>query len=161
MNTPSAILQPAPPLRGAQPRARGAAAVQLVIPGRPQARLHNGDGRSNAAGRAYLDAVRTAAKRLQVDGQPLHQVEQLRVDVHLHYTSDHHAPPSKWPHESIPNADTAASLVLKALTGSLYAHASQANPLTITRTILKPHTAIATWGSAAARGCTVITWTAE
>src|SRR5690606_10026758 len=117
----NAILHTAPPLRGAQPRAKGAAAVQrqLSIPGRPQARLHNGAGRRNVAAHEYLATLTNAAKALQVDGAPRHPTDQLHVDVHLHYPSDHDAPASRWPHDSIPKADTAASLVLRALTGNL------------------------------------------
>src|SRR5690606_37431065 len=95
------------------------AAVRIVIPGRPQSRERNGDGRDNRPAAAYLDAVRTAAREhgLGSRGHPLVPHGHVHGDPLLVYTSDEDLPPTAWPNQSIPTADTAASLILKALTG--------------------------------------------
>src|SRR5690606_20609545 len=82
--------------------------------------------------------VRAAAKHLGLGhrGHPLVPHGHVHVDLLLVYTSDEDLPPTAWPHESIPNADTAASLILKALTGLAWTHATQANPLVTTRRVI-------------------------
>src|SRR5690606_17986908 len=146
--TSSATINPAPPLRGARSPAKEAA-VRIVIPGRPQSRERNGDGRDNRPAAAYVDAVRTAAKQLGLGhrGHPLVPHGHVHVDVTLVYTSDQTLPPTAWPNQSIPNADTAASLILKALTGLAWTHATQANPLVTTRRVITPAESRALYGS--------------
>lgn len=138
----SATLTTAPPLRGAtNAHAKEVAAVRLTIPGRPQARDRNSGGEPLAAARAYLERVRAAAQAagLPRNGHPHIPHGHTRVNLTLIYTSNRNdLPPTAWPAESIPNADTAATLVLKALTGLAWTHATQANPLVITRRLLTP-----------------------
>lgn len=132
---------------------------QLIIPGRPQARIRNGSGRLLDVAIDYVRAVRHAARPLtQPDGTPANPTTAIPLNIELTYTSEHDIPPSQWHHESIPNADTAATLILQALTGSLYTHASQANPLIVTRRLITPLEATTRWGRNAERGCTIITW---
>ena len=131
--------------------------MQLVIPGRPQSRERNGDGRDNRTAAAYLDAVRTAAKQLGLGhrGHPLVPHGHVHVDLLLVYTSDQDLPPTSWPAQSIPNADTAAHLILKALTGLAWTHATQVNPLVVTRRVVTRAECRQLYGSI--DGATVIT----
>src|SRR5690606_41029778 len=101
--------------------------------------------------------VRAAAKHLGLGhrGHPLVPHGHVHVDVTLVYTSDEDLPPTAWPHESIPNADTAASLILKALTGLAWTHATQANPLVTTRRVITPAECRQLYGSL--HGATSIT----
>lgn len=137
-----ATLTTAPPLRGAtNAHAKEVAAVRLTIPGRPQARDRNSNGEPLAAAHAYLERVRATARELGLGrrGHPHVPHGHTRVNLTLIYTSNRNdLPPTAWPAESIPNADTAATLVLKALTGLAWTHATQANPLVITRRLLTP-----------------------
>ncbi len=131
--------------------------MQLVIPGRPQSRERNGDGRDNRTAAAYVDAVRQAAREhgLGRRGHPLVPHGHVHVDLLLVYTSDQDLPPTSWPAQSIPNADTAAHLILKALTGLAWTHATQVNPLVTTRRVITPAESRSLYGSV--HGATVIT----
>ncbi|HEX7040103.1 MAG TPA: hypothetical protein VF202_08335 [Trueperaceae bacterium] len=131
--------------------------MRIVIPGRPQSRERNGDGRDNVPAAAYVDAVRTEARRLGLGrrGHPLVPHGHVHVDLLLVYTSDENLPPTSWPAQSIPNADTAAHLILKALTGLAWTHATQANPLVTTRRVITRAECRQLYGSV--EGATVIT----
>lgn len=115
--------------------------MQLLIPGRPQSKPRNSQGTDLAAAHAYTATVRAAATTagLGRNGHPHTPNGHLRVDITLIYTSDHDVPPTAWPTHSIPNADTAPTLVLKALTGLAWTHATQANPLIVTRRVITRH----------------------
>lgn len=130
--------------------------MRIVIPGRPQSRERNGDGRDNVAAAAYVDAVRTAARHAGLGhrGHPHVPHGHVHVDLLLVYTSDKDLPPTSWPAQSIPNADTAATLVLKALTGLAWTHATQANPLVTTRRVITRSECRQLYGSI--EGATVI-----
>lgn len=133
----------------------------ITVPGRPQSRTRNANGDLLQAGRDFLHTLRAAAAQHRgPTGAPLHPTGSLKLDIRLYYTNDHPLAPHRWHADNIPNADVAASLVLPALTGSIYSHASQANPLVVTRHVITPDEAIERWGEASARGCTVITWQA-
>lgn len=152
MTEHSAILTPAPPHRGRTTVTTGAAVRRIVIPGRPQAKDRTSDGRLIDAAKTYMDNVRVAA------GAALERPYDglIRVDLHFLYTSPRHLQHTDWPHSSIPNADTAAALALRALVGVLVHHKSQINPLTITRTVLAPTECQAHHGDP--HGATIITW---
>lgn len=131
--------------------------MQLVIPGRPQAKLVEGrSGTYRVPGGEYVDAIRQAARAagLGRNGHPRNPHGHVHVDLLLIYTSDENLPPTSWPDQSIPNADTAATLVLKALTGIVWTHATQANPLHTTRRVMTRAECRATYGSI--EGATVI-----
>lgn len=132
--------------------------MQLIIPGRPQAKLVEGrTGTYRVPGGEYVDAVRQAALKagLGRNGHPRTPHGHVHVDILLTYTSDENLPPTSWPDQSIPNADTAASLVLKALTGLAWTHATQANPLVVTRRVITRSECRQLYGSI--EGATIIT----
>lgn len=126
--------------------------MRITIPGRPQAKDRTADGRLLDAAKTFMDNVRTGAGALVSQPLPGH----VRVDLHFIYTSDTHLKITQWPTSSIPNADTAAALALRALTGILVNHKSQINPLTITRSVLEPNECRALHGDP--HGATIITW---
>lgn len=147
-----ATIQTAPPHRGARKTPRGPA-VRILVPGRPQAKDRDHQGNRLQAAKDYMDAVRDAAT-------PHIQrtlATEIRMDLHFIYTSHNPLTISAWPKSNIPNADTAATLTLRALTGLLVHHKSQFNPLTITRTVMTPAECQALHG--ATSGATLITWT--
>lgn len=127
----------------------------LTIPGRPQSKDRGADGRLLDAAKTYVDTVRRYAReRAQ---QPTDQA--LALDIEFIYTSDRDLQTLDWPNASIPNPDTAHQLALRALVGTVVQHRTQFNPITVTRTVLKPEEAAERYGSP--DGATIITWTAE
>lgn len=157
---PTAILKiNAPPLRG-QSAKGGPVQNTLVIPGRPQSQLRNRRGELLTAGHNYLEAIKAYAAQLNNRHEPLYSTEALRLDIHLYYATlaGANLPVDTWHRKSIPNGDTAASLVLSGLTGHLYAHATQANPLIIHRHAVTPDECLNRFGPQAKRGATLIRW---
>lgn len=126
--------------------------MRITIPGRPQAKERTHDGRLLEAAKVFMDHVRQAI----TPAQPTPLAGPVRVDLHFIYTSPTRLPLTLWPSSNIPNADTAATLTMRALAGVLVHHKSQINPLTITRTVLDPDDCHATHGSP--HGATIITW---
>ena len=133
----------------------------LVIPGRPQARMHASDGTPLDAGRRYYDHVQALARRAFGD-QPIHPHGQVPIRLELYYAfSDQQVAElgqshATWHLQSIPNAATAPTIILGALAGHLYAHTSQVEPLTVTRTILSHDQATAEHGAACRRGLAIV-----
>lgn len=148
---PANIENKAPPHRGRTTPPKGAA-VRITIPGRPQAKDRDHQGHRLEAAKNYLDAVRAAATP-HIE-RPHHS--HIRIDLHFVYTSLNPLTISAWPQSNIPNADTAAALALRALTGLLAHHKSQFNPLTITRTVMTPGECERLHGHP--DGATIITW---
>lgn len=148
---PANIENKAPPHRGRTTPPKGAA-VRITIPGRPQAKDRDHQGHRLEAAKTYMDAVREAVTPLVE--RPHHS--SVRIDLHFIYTSLNPLTISAWPKSNIPNADTAAGLALRALTGLLTHHKSQFNPLTVTRTVLTPGECQRLHG--ATDGATIITW---
>lgn len=126
--------------------------MQITIPGRPQAKTRDKRGQLLDTAACYIEAVRAAVK--QAAQRPLG--DGLALDIRLVYTSPAPLGITAWPLHSIPNADTAPNLVLTALTGVLVHHRTQINPLTITRTVLRPHECRDLYGSG--DGATILTW---
>lgn len=126
--------------------------MRITIPGRPQSKDRGHDGRLLDAAKAYLDAVRTAAR----DVATAPHDHGVRLDLNFIYTAAEPLPITEWPRTSIPNGDTAQTLALRALVGVLVHHRTQFNPVTITRTVLHPTEAQALYGDPT--GATIITW---
>ncbi|MFA5594873.1 MAG: hypothetical protein WDA15_06290 [Trueperaceae bacterium] len=126
--------------------------MRILVPGRPQANQRDKQGHLLEAAKTYMDAVREAAAPLVE--RPHHS--SVRIDLHFVYTSLNPLTISAWPQSNIPNADTAAGLALRALTGLLTHHKSQFNPLTVTRTVLTPGECERLHGTT--DGATIITW---
>lgn len=132
--------------------------MRITIPGRPQAKLVDGrHGTYRPSSGDYVEQIRAAARQhgLGRRGHPHTPHGHLHVDLLLIYTSEENLPPTSWPDQSIPNADSAAGLVLKALTGLAWTHATQANPLVVTRRVITPAECRQLYGSL--HGATVIT----
>ena len=133
----------------------------LVIPGRPQARMHASDGTPLAAGRRYYDHVQALARRAfgNTPARPTGQVP-IRLELYYAFTDEQAAELGKshatWHLQSIPSAATAPTIILGALAGHLYAHTSQVEPLTVTRAIVSHDEATATYGPACRRGLAII-----
>lgn len=127
----------------------------LTIPGRPQSKDRGADGRLLDAAKAYVDTVRRHAQQRATE--PTDQA--LALAIEFIYTSDRELETLDWPNASIPNPDTAHQLALRALVGVIVKHRTQFNPITVTRTVLKPAEAAERYGSP--DGATIITWTAE
>lgn len=140
---------------GAETTPPRGAAVHITIPGRPQAKDRDHSGRLLDAAKTFMDNVRETAAATTNQPHDGH----VRLDLHFTYTAKKPIPLSDWPQTSIPNADTAAALALRALTSVLVHHKSQFNPLTITRTVLTPAESKALYGDR--NGATIITWEAE
>lgn len=126
--------------------------MRITIPGRPQSKDRGHDGRLLDAAKAYLDAVRTAARDAATAAHQGH----VHLGIQFIYAVEEPLPITEWPRTSIPNADTAAGLALRALVGVLVEHKSQFNPLVITRSIVHPVEAQALYGDPT--GATIITW---
>ena len=133
----------------------------LIIPGRPQARLHTSDGAPLHAGRRYYDHVQALARRT-FGNTPAHPSGPIPIQLELYYAfpDDQVAELGKshatWHLNSIPSAATAPTIILSALAGHLYTHTSQVEPLTVTRTVLSIDEATATYGDACRRGLAII-----
>lgn len=133
----------------------------LLIPGRPQARTRNGNGRINDVADAYRARVERLAR--QAFGvTPRHPEGPVAIRLELYYAASEaelgeiSARPVRWHLHSIPTGDTAPAIILAGLAGHLYAHAGQANPLLVERYVCSSAELLARFGAWCRRGAAVV-----
>lgn len=127
----------------------------MLIPGRPQTK------ENLAVGRQYRQQVERLARRLAL---PYHAEGLLEIRLELYYAipeAEYEQAvknPATWHLHSIPRGNNAAEIILTALSGHLYRHAGQVDPLTVTRQLLTPEMLTARFGPACSDGCAVVRW---
>ena len=133
----------------------------LLIPGRPQSRLRNDHGQLLEGGQEYYNQVQRTARQA-FSSVPLFTHEPVPLKIEFYYAfsdemiGDIIGKPATWYLHNIPNTHTAPGIILSALSGFLYTHSSQVEPLTVTRTIFSTREMIARFGKHCRRGATVV-----
>jgi len=81
----------------------------------------------------------------------------VKLDLEVYYVQeDALERPLVWHNQKIPRADRAANIILTALSGLLYTHAGQVNPLQVERFVLTPYQCKSQFGSQ--EGAVVVRW---
>lgn len=144
------------PLRGYGVHVQPEVSTLMMIPGRPQSRSKNSAGESLAVSQRYLNRVRRMAHAIfGADPAP---EKSIRLIIRLYYVLPPPEPPQigQWHEYSIPRADRAPEIIIQGLTGHLYVHPSQINPLTVYRAVVSSAACTEAFGAECAEGAAMV-----